>query len=102
MNWNSYVSRRNINVDQWLQVRGLRDRESFLKILRELAIEAPEESQIDAMFPATLSKLGKGVEDGASNVTSEGSNQAPARSVVGEGDRSSQRTDWKRASKVRN
>ena len=102
MNWNAYTSRRNINAIEWLRSRGVKDRETFLKLLVELNIEPPGDDQIATMFPpAAVPNVVKGVDNGSASVSSEGSDKVATRSVDGEGDGTGQRTDGKRTSKVR-
>ena len=101
MNWNTYAERRNINVDQWLAARGVKDRESFIITLRSLNVEPPDDQQLLSMFPPATPTVEKGVNYESTSITSEGSNQAPTRGVVGEGDRADQRSDRKRSPKVR-
>lgn len=100
MNWNDYVARRSINVSQWLQIRGVSDRESFLKVLADLKVEPPDESQFALMFPE-VPKIEEAVRDESATVTPEGVDQAPTRSVASEGDGTGQRPNRKRTSKVR-
>lgn len=102
MNWNAYVTRRSIKVDQWLQARDVRDSQTFLRLLKELKIEPPSVDQIISMFPAAQPKVEKGVSDGSAGVTSEGSGKIATRSVAGERDGTGQRPDGKRGPKVRN
>lgn len=101
MNWNSYVSRRNINVDQWLQARGVVDRVTFTKLLAELGLEPPDEVQLSLMFPDVNPKKVEEVKDASATVSPEGSDQVTTRSVAGEGDGTGERSDGKRSSKVR-
>lgn len=101
MNWNTYVSRRNINVEQWLTSRGVGDRTAFSKLLTELGLEAPEEAQLSLMFPEVKPKKVEEVENVSVAISSEGSYQVTARSVASEGDGTGQRSDGKRTSKVR-
>lgn len=101
MNWNTYVLRRNVNIDRWLESRSVKDRESFITILKSLNIEPPDDAQLFSMFPPAIPKVEKGVIYESTNVTSEGSDQASARSVVSEGNRADQRSNGKRSSKVR-
>ena len=100
MNWNDYVVRRSIKSDQWLRARGVKDRDSFLKILRDLKVDPPDDSQIALMFPAPP-KIEEAVKDEPATITAEGIDQAAPRSVVSEGNGTNQRSDRKRSSKVR-
>ena len=101
MNWNVYVLRRNVNVEQWLSSRGVNDRDSFVSALASLNIEPPDDEQINSMFPPVVPNAEKGEIYEPANVTSKGSDQASTRSVVSEGDRTNQRSDRKRSTKVR-
>jgi len=101
MNWNNYVLRRNIDVKQWLAVRGVKDRADFINLLKKLRLEAPDEAQLSSMFPEMKSKKIEKIADAPAVVPSEGSDQVTTQSVAGEGDVVSERFDGKRSSKVR-
>lgn len=101
MNWNAYVSRRNINVEQWLAVRGVKDRITFSKLLLELGLEMPDETQMSLMFPEIKPKKVEEVKNVSVTVSPERSDQVTTRSMVGEGDRTGERSDGKRSTKVR-
>ena len=101
MNWNSYVLRRNINIEQWLRARDIKDAASFLNAIRSLGLEPPEGDTVSSMFPIVKEQQAKEVINESDAVSPEGGDQIAARRVVGEGDGTDQRSDRKRSSKVR-
>ena len=101
MNWNSYVLRRSINIEQWLKSRGIKDSASFLNTVRSLDLEPPDGDMISSMFPIVKEQQVKEVINESDAVSPEGGDQIAARRVVGEGDGTDQRSDRKRSSKVR-
>ncbi len=52
MQWSNYVIRRRLDPDMWLKSRGIETKEAFYKVLSEMALDPPEESIVDGMFPA--------------------------------------------------
>lgn len=101
MNWNSYVVRRNVNVEQWLKTRDIRDAADFLGAVRNLGLEPPSDDVISSMFPIVKEQQIKEVINESDAVSPEGSSQIATRGVVGQGDGTDQRSDRKRSSKVR-
>jgi len=101
MNWNVYASRRKIDVQRWLDLRGIVNRESFLEALTQLNIEPPDDDQLLLMFPAPVISHIDEVKDEPIAYTPERIDQVASRSVVGEGNRANKRSDRKRAPKVR-
>lgn len=102
MNWNSYVIRRKINVKQWLESRKINDRDSFLREVHSLGLEAPEELELIRMFPPAVIQQSNEVKDEPASITPERSSQTTTWGVVGEGNRTGKRSDRKRTAKVRN
>ena len=51
MNWEYYVSRRRINVSEWLKTNGIHDRDSFLSRMQDLHIKPPSDEQLLSMWP---------------------------------------------------
>ncbi len=102
MNWNSYVIRRKINVEQWLESKRINDRDSFLREVRLLGLEAPQELELTQMFPPAAPQQNDEVKNESASVTSERSDQVTTRGMAGERDGTDKRSDRKRASKVRN
>lgn len=51
MQWSNYVIRRRLNSSEWLKSRGIETKEAFYKILSEMALDPPEESIVNEMFP---------------------------------------------------
>ena len=97
MNWELYVSRRKINIPSWMESKGVKTQEDFLRALESLGLEPSGDEVISSLFPQKTQEINNESVD----VAAEGSDQVATRGVAPEGDGSDLRSDGKRSSKVR-
>jgi hypothetical protein len=100
VNWQNYIMRRRINVDQWLIREGISSREDFLSKLKSLSVEPPDEASISSMFPEKQKE--SIVEDEPKSAdTAQGIDTASTRSVASQAGEASLRPGGVDAAKLR-
>lgn len=81
MNWQNYVVRRRIDVDQWLVKESISTRETFLTKLGLLSVEPPDDLTISFMFPQEPNESVTEDESKPAN-TAQGFDTTSSRSVA--------------------
>lgn len=106
MNWEYYVSRRKINVADWLIKNGITGPAGFLAKLAELQINPPDDATVQSLWPPVVEKTEeiKSEEESEKNddhkpPAPEGLSQTPAWSVAGQGEADYQRSAGKQSDK---
>jgi len=50
VNWDFYVSRKRINVKQWLERKNIQDYSALIEVTNKLGIETPSEEKVSKYF----------------------------------------------------
>tara|TARA_R110001599_G_scaffold21341_5_gene80105 strand:+ start:8333 stop:8692 length:360 start_codon:yes stop_codon:yes gene_type:complete len=50
VDWNFYVSRKRINVKEWLERKNIQDYDTLVEVTKKLGIETPSEEKVSKYF----------------------------------------------------
>jgi len=81
MKWKDYIIRRRIdNIEMWMKNRGVASVSAFCEVLKKIGILPPSDEDLNVLFPK---KTEQAVNEASNTARVD---QAPTRSVVGDGD----------------
>jgi hypothetical protein len=55
-NWDSFMKRRNVDIEHFLSVNGIKTRIELMAHLARIGVEPPDDALIERLFPTPLPK----------------------------------------------